>query len=233
MEKAALMTNEARVVPLRSVKNDDPQAADWLAKLDRGDLSAAERAAFARWLAEDPRNKHAIKQAAALWYGLNAPLSRLGTIPRRAARRLPSRSAPAVLTGLLRRWRAAAGIGGVAVIAVIAYVALRPVEAAGYYATKIGETRLVSLADGSKINLNTNSIVEQAYSGNARVIRLISGEAIFDVAHDKRRPFVVYAANGVIQAVGTRFAVRVDSDKVKVVVTEGKIAFQKRRQENV
>ena len=102
-----------------------------------------------------------------------------------------------------------------------------PVQS-GYYSTSIGESRMISLADGSSVTLNTNSILEQDFSRKQRVIRLVSGEAVFDVAHDKSRPFLVYAADGVIRAVGTKFAVRLEPDNVRVTVTEGRVEMQRR-----
>ncbi|MEZ5892087.1 MAG: FecR domain-containing protein [Parvularculaceae bacterium] len=105
---------------------------------------------------------------------------------------------------------------------------VRPSDETGYYSTSIGETRMIAFADGSSVTLNTNSILEQGFSGKQRIVRLMSGEAIFDVAHDKSRPFLVYAADGVIRAVGTRFAVRVEPDNVSVTVTEGRVEMQRR-----
>jgi len=86
----------------------------------------------------------------------------------------------------------------------------------------------VQLSDGSSFILNTNSIVQQHYSATQRTVRLVSGEAVFDVAHDASRPFVVLAADGVFRAVGTRFSIRIDSDHVTVTVAEGRVALQQR-----
>src|SRR5690606_38747537 len=84
------------------------------------------------------------------------------------------------------------------------------------------------LSDGSSLILNTNSIVQQHYSATQRMVRLESGEALFNVAHDASRPFVVLAADGVFRAVGTRFSVRIDPDHVTVTVTEGRVGLQPR-----
>lgn len=213
------MSNDADIVPLRGGKPEDMQAADWLAKLDRGGLTSEEQTAFSQWLAQDPRNKHAIRDIWAMWYGLNEPLSHLSPAHTRAHRRA---------SGFV--WAAAASV--VFAVIVAAQFLFAPAEVDGYYATRIGETRAVPLVDGSEIKLNTNTIVEQSYSEDVRIVRLLSGEAIFDVAHDEARPFVVYAASGMIRAVGTRFAVRVKDDKVSVTVMDGKVAVEQRTDES-
>lgn len=226
------MTDEPVIVPLHRHKKQSLDASDWLAKLDRGALSPDERAAFGLWLTEDPKNRDAIKEAAAFWYGLNAPFSEPGAFgypspqgakstlrfPPRARRLAAGFKIAAIAASLL----IAAGIVS------ILNIPSHPSDEASYFATNIGETRSVSLSDGSEITLNTNSIAEQDFSKKERIVRLVSGEAIFDVAHDEGRPFLVYASDSMIRAVGTRFSVRVEPDKVSVTVTEGRIAILER-----
>ncbi len=95
--------------------------------------------------------------------------------------------------------------------------------------TAIGEQRTVQLPDGSVIELNTNSRIEYAYRDDARDIRLIRGEAFFDVAPDKNRPFAVATPGGRVTAVGTAFTVRLDKKKVDVLVSEGDVIFQSQK----
>lgn len=204
------------------------QAADWLAKLDRGDLNDEERTQFSEWLAENPENKEDIRQVTHMWYGLNEPLSRLAAVDgvEKAGQIAVALFAPA-----LARLRGVAIVVCLLIVAALvtgSYLSSPPVTVDNYYATAIGETKVVALDDGSEVHLNTNTIVEQSYSHEQRIIRLISGEAIFDVAHDAERPFIVYAADGVIRAVGTRFAVRVAQNNVQVTVTEGRVALARR-----
>lgn len=97
--------------------------------------------------------------------------------------------------------------------------------ASGEVETEIGEQRTVQLPDGSVIELNTNSRVEYAYGDHARDIRLTRGEAFFDVAPDKDRPFAVATPGGRVTAVGTAFTVRLDKKKVDVLVSEGDVVF--------
>lgn len=90
-----------------------------------------------------------------------------------------------------------------------------------FYSSVVGEQKTVTLADGSEVILNTGSQIEVLYSENARNIRLVRGEALFDVAKNKERPFVVYAGTGAVRAVGTAFAVQLHHENVEVTVTEG------------
>src|SRR5262249_31070761 len=93
------------------------------------------------------------------------------------------------------------------------------------YETRIGVHRRIELADGSTVDLNTNTQLRARKSGNRREIMLARGEALFHVAHDPRRPFYVVAAGTVIRAVGTAFSVRIRApEDVAVLVAEGRVA---------
>jgi len=94
-------------------------------------------------------------------------------------------------------------------------------------ATAVGQQRNVTLADGSIVTLNTNTILETDLSRRMRQIYLRKGEAHFQVAHDRSRPFLVHAGDAVVRAVGTAFEVRLRSDQhVDVVVNEGRVEVQ-------
>lgn len=90
--------------------------------------------------------------------------------------------------------------------------------------TRLGERRIITLADGSRIHLNTASAVEVAMRKHSRRIRLVKGEALFEVAHDASRPFLVDAGAARLRAVGTAFNVRIRDTLVELTVTEGIVA---------
>ncbi|MEJ1962748.1 MAG: FecR domain-containing protein [Gammaproteobacteria bacterium] len=92
-----------------------------------------------------------------------------------------------------------------------------------HYSTPVGGIDNVPLVDGSRITLNTDTSIRVSLSANERRIQLDKGEAFFEVAKDKTRPFVVYAGNKRVVAVGTKFSVRRDRDDIRVVVTEGRV----------
>lgn len=89
--------------------------------------------------------------------------------------------------------------------------------------TPVGGRKTVSLADGSRIELNTQSVVRTAINEKSRDVWLDSGEAYFEVRHRDGEPFVVHAGRRTITVLGTKFSVRRDEDRVTVNVIEGRV----------
>ncbi|WP_343576019.1 FecR family protein [Pseudomonas sp.] len=181
-------------------------AIERLAQLHSGSAGAAERMEFLRWRGQSPEHERAAREAEALWGAL--PETRNAEEYRRRAR-------------YLRRWPALAVAACVAAIAVT--LAL-PEPLAGLYAdyaTRTGERRMLELADGSRVWLNSGSALSVDFSPQQRRLRLHSGEALFEVAKDASRPFIVEAKGGEVRAVGTRFDVDSRGPQVRVDVTEG------------
>jgi transmembrane sensor len=98
---------------------------------------------------------------------------------------------------------------------------LRP--PATVYSTQKGRQQAVTLDDSSVVTLDTATIVQVAYSAGRRDVTILQGQAYFQVAKDKRRPFVVLAGDRRITAVGTEFDVRVDRGRVRVSLIEGRV----------
>jgi transmembrane sensor len=92
-----------------------------------------------------------------------------------------------------------------------------------HYSTTIGEQRSVVLADGSIVTLNTSSLIEVELEKNQRTVRLLKGEALFQVAHDEARPFDVIAGAATVRDVGTQFNVERSADSTTITVIEGKV----------
>src|SRR5690606_33297077 len=89
--------------------------------------------------------------------------------------------------------------------------------------TRLGEQTRAVLNDGSIMTLNTLTQAKVHFDDNERRVYLKSGEAHFEVAKNKNRPFRVYAESGRITAVGTAFSVRIDDGNVNVTVSEGSV----------
>ena len=120
-----------------------------------------------------------------------------------------------------RQW-----LGGAAAAASVAAVGLFGDLGADYH-TGTGELERVTLADGSMLQLDTDSAVRISFEATARRIALLRGRAFFEVAHDPARPFSVVAQSVTATALGTRFEVRRDDTQVAVSVTEGAVAVSR------
>jgi transmembrane sensor len=136
------------------------------------------------------------------------------------------------------RWAALAASLAFVLVATLAIVRLGVPDVASEkattaqadetYSTQVGEQRSIALEDGSILYMNADSRVTVSLTGAYRRIDLLRGEALFDVAHDPRRPFRVVAGDTVAQAVGTQFNVKRTPDGIRVVVVEGKVLVNSR-----
>lgn len=192
------------------------EAARWLARLQRDDFTPADRVELDRWLDADPAHAVAFARTESAW----ERAERLRARPR------STRVGAAARSLLPARWAAVA-----AMLAVVAFGAglWWAHWNSSIYATDVGEQRTVSLEDGSLIIMNTATRIEVDFASDRRSVRLLNGEALFEVAKDAGRPFFVEASDAVIRAVGTAFNVRLRDRVVEVTVTEGVVAVSESR----
>ncbi|MBX3485602.1 FecR domain-containing protein [Phenylobacterium sp.] len=191
------------------------QAGAWLARLQADDVGEAEMLAFDAWLDAAAGHREAYAAALSVWHEFGAGAEAVGEELARPAARKPAQS-------LTRRWMA--GVGGLAVAATVT-LALLPAltTTTATYATGKGQHRQVKLTDGSTVDLNAETRLSVKISLFRRQVALSDGEAIFDVAHDTRRPFTVQADGRMVRVVGTQFDVRNRSGDVTVTVARGKV----------
>ena len=109
---------------------------------------------------------------------------------------------------------------------VAAVVTIRTFSGVDRYQTAIGELRDIALDDGSILHMNSDSEAEVRFTSHGRKVRIMKGEASFDVAHDEERPFDVEARSAVIRAVGTAFNVRLRPSIVELTVTKGAVTVR-------
>jgi transmembrane sensor len=211
------------VVKLRTRVEIDEEAAAWVWRMESGAASSADPEGFEAWLRQDPRHRRAVDELSKVWGaldGLTEAQHSTETLP-------PATGAEAHAAALHRRplWFAAAA--AVLVAAVGATLWLNKGSETQVVATAVGQHRNVVLADGTLVSLNTNTIVETNIGRRSREIFLRKGEAHFEVAPDRSRPFLVHAGDAVVRAVGTEFEVRLRTDRhVDVLVTEGRVEVQ-------
>ncbi|WP_165186073.1 FecR family protein [Caulobacter soli] len=188
-------------------------AARWLLRREDADWSAEDQARLDAWLDAAPAHKVAYWRLEQGWQRLD----------RLAALRAPASVAPSPRA--LLAWRPAALAAACAVMLVLGGTlvsrAYLPVEKS--YATEVGGRAVVPLPDGSKVELNTATRLRAAVHSKTREVWLDRGEAYFEVAHDKSRPFVVHAGTKTVTVLGTKFSVRREGDRVEVAVVEGRV----------
>jgi len=117
---------------------------------------------------------------------------------------------------------AAVGVVACGVAAFLGYQHYR----APLYSTGIGEQRLVTLADGSRVELNSRTQLSVHFTDTERDVELLEGQALFNVAKDPQRPFIVRSRNLAVRAVGTEFDVDRKKDTTTVTVLEGRVAVR-------
>lgn len=197
------------------MKPDEPNAeihdtaAAWVARVDRG-LSPGEQQHLDTWLAADSRNAGAYVRAQAAWQ-LTSQSEVAGAALVEEKRFFAN-----------RRRALAWGAGAIAASAAAYFGVVR--MTVPRYATDIGEVSQKSLADGSTVALDTASSIATRFDTSTRSVRLEHGQALFDVAKDAGRPFVVEAGPIRVKAVGTAFIVRRLEGAADVVVTEGVVS---------
>jgi len=211
-------------------------AARWAVRTDGGAMSPEEQRELDTWLAADSRHRGAYVRARAQWVDLDRLAALHGPVggaegghpagsslaPKPVPKLTAANATQPPTVALSRRQLLAAGIAAVGVIGGgVSWMILR--EGQGRYVSGIGEVRRIALEDGSTLLLNTASEVTVRFTKKQRDIRLVLGEALFEVAHDKSRPFIVRANDTAVRAVGTAFAVRLEAAQVDVTVTEGAV----------
>ena len=227
---------DAGTASLRAIAE---QAAEWYLRMEEeGDASLAERQQFVAWLKASPAHIEEFMRVRAM----HAELAGIDTDSLPDAEELlrtdecnivaltseptggEQQAAKKTRTPMV--WTAAASIA--AVLFAIGFATLRLVSPSAdldnRYTTALGEQRSVLLGDGSVVELNTQSQLNVYYTDAMRLVELVAGEAVFDVAEDPTRPFRVDAGTTIVEAVGTRFNVYRQNAQTVVTVVEGRVA---------
>lgn len=202
----------------------DQEAAAWLARLDAdAPLSKVEKADLKNWLGRSQRHRESLESLNQFWG--NNVLTELMVPPSREGQ------ASSLLSYVVQKF-VGWPVAGIAVAAccVLALVFALPSgssfsETNGLYVTAVGQQKTVTLQDGSVVHLNTDSQLDVNFDEGFRNLRLLRGEAYFEVAKNPERPFRVYAGAGRVQAVGTAFNVHIEDAGLNVLVTEGRVAL--------
>lgn len=199
------------------------EALDWLLRIQQAPHDVQLRAELAQWCASDVANAHAYGKAERVWRltGQLAPATveqwpepPAMAVPPQLATRKPRRA---------RRWWLGAAVAACLLVAVAPALSLR---LQADYRTAQGETRDVTLADGSVVQLDSDTAISVDYSGGHRDVRLLGGQAFFEVVPNKAKPFHVRADRVRVTVTGTAFNVQLQPDRVGVDVQHGSVRVE-------
>lgn len=211
----------------------ESEALAWIAQLNGDHVSEKDLAAFREWVNRSPAHQKEIRELSALWGDLNSltvmdePIRQADLVSKRLRKRQARKH--------WKKWLVGPALVGAAAMSFFILspvqtsveadttLAQRVVNVPLVFITSKGEQQVHSFEDGSVITLNTDSHIEVDFTAEQRDVRLLKGEALFSVAHDKERPFLVFANDGIVRAVGTEFSVHLTKDAIDVLVSEGSV----------
>lgn len=200
-------------------------AIDWFTRLQNRSVTTADLNEFAAWR-RDASNAEAYREVESLW----ADSARLGSDPD---------ILHAVKEATQRADRQTSPRGGTRKTVFVLLSALAALLAFGFFSigaflpqttisTAVGETSVAKLDDGSRVQLDTDSVLAAEFRKDVRKVRLERGQAFFHVSHDASRPFIVDVGNGAtVTALGTSFDVRRASGRTFVYLSTGSVQIRR------
>ncbi|MEJ1964644.1 MAG: FecR domain-containing protein [Gammaproteobacteria bacterium] len=218
------------------------EASEWFVRFRFDDIDAAARERFGEWLRRSPEHIQAYLEIAGTWAELptgdpagqidvaaliararagDADVVRIGdAVGRRAIVGAPRAEKRRISQPSRRGLLAASIVLFTAAVCVAGWLGLNRDPG---YATDVGEQRSITLADGSSMDLNSRTQVKIHFSKGERNVELVDGQALFRVAKDASRPFIVHSADTRVRAVGTQFDVYRKKNVTVVTVIEGHV----------
>jgi len=209
------------------------EASEWFVEFRVGDVDAAARERFDEWLRRSPEHIRAYIGIARTYVEMPNPhatkpldVEALIAYARSGENIVPFDTVPQERAAMHTRSPRRRFLAVAASALMVALAGGVWWQSARYplYRTDIGERRSITLADGSTVDLNARSKLRVEFSKNERRVELLDGQALFQVAKDKSRPFIVASGEAAVRAVGTQFDVYRKDSGTTVTVLEGRVA---------
>jgi transmembrane sensor len=222
----------SNVVEINISKDPMDEASLWITRLDRG-LSEQEQVKLKVWLQVSHTHFETFMQLVKLWDKMES-LSQLSELFPHKPQRIPSNKTPIIAWAASFIFASLVSLGlWLNADIFFGQDTTQIVQFKSGYETNVGEQSTFFLQDKTRIKLNTNSLVRVTYTDKQRVFELLRGEMHVVVAHNKKKPLSVYAGSNIIQAVGTAFNVELGSEKVELIVTDGKVLVSDINSQNI
>jgi transmembrane sensor len=217
------------------------EASAWFVECRAGDLDDAGCREFDKWLRKSPEHVSAYLEVAAIWnegpaldpslkWDAESLIAQAKGDPDNvvafagASEVLKLEESVPATQAIARGWGRGALAASIVALAAIGAVAGWVALFGHQYSTAVGEQRSIELADGSTVSMNSKSRIRVRYSKDERAVDLLEGQALFHVAKDHARPFIVRADGARVRAVGTQFDVYEKREGTTVTVLEGQVA---------
>ena len=222
------------------------EAAAWHVRIAHGAVGQ-DNPAYRAWLAAAPEHHVAMQRAQRLWQAFGDHAAAPEMVKARRDALDHSGKAAARRWSVFNRWSWLSNVSGpikpaatVAAIAITIVISIAIIgaptallleryerailaPAVETHRTAVAETRVVTLADNSRVSLDASTMLTVHYSAEARDVELKQGQAHFDVATDNTRPFRVSAGERTVVATGTAFNIELVGDTVLVTLLEGEV----------
>ena len=218
------------MTPQREATALEEAAARWHERLQHEPVPERLRVAFSRWMDKAPEHRAAYEAVDRVWRFAKSKAHdpRILELRHETALRLTRKASHQ------SRWMGWAAAMLVFLGGALLYTQRARLldwadgsRMAGVYQTAVGERLSVTLLDGSRVTLNTDSVLRPAFDAHERRVVLERGQAMFEVAKDSVHPFVVETAQRRFVAVGTAFDVRIDGERVQVTMLEGTVRVER------
>lgn len=200
----------------------ETEAARWVSRSEDGAWSESDEAALQAWLAQSVDHRVAWLRLRSVWQRAD----RLAALRHMTTALEPPRVPRARRFSWLP-WCATAA----ACVLTLGLIFVHVSSVRDTYRTEIGGRQSVPLADGSRVELNTQTRLRAAIDDRQRAVWLEEGEAYFEVERDPRRPFVVHAGERSVTVLGTKFSVLREAGRFEVVVVEGQVRIDDEREQ--
>ncbi len=203
---------------MKQIENEsiETAAASWLARQDQERWTRADERELQIWLNQSSAHRVAWLRLKTVWMRADQ-MKALANTNNEARKFVPARS------NVRPRWIAATLVSAGFLIAGVFLRAAWEPAGEEHYSTPVGGLESITLADGSRLTLNTRTRARAVVNDRERKVWLEEGEAFFEVQHDPARPFIVSAGRDRITVLGTKFSVRYESGRTQVTVLEGKV----------
>lgn len=193
--------------------------------MQHADIEHAQRSHFEAWLMAHPAHRKAYTEVSDLWHGFDSPSQLQSLAAAVAQKKFLEKEQRA-----RKRKNMAAAVFSLVLVATAGLFGYRTWQTQPVMqmtaSAAIGQIRSQELEDGTKLTINANSDIEITYYRDRRVVRLKRGEAIFEVARDEDRPFIVNSGPAQVTVLGTRFAVNHLQHLVRISVDHGQVRVE-------